>query len=48
VIAGLYEDKSVLPIQGTVKYRDGKEATIHTQLTVVDVDRQASPDGEVA
>jgi long-chain acyl-CoA synthetase len=48
VIAGLYGDNSVLHVQGTVKYRDGKEATIHTQLTVVDVDRHESPDGEVA
>ncbi len=48
VINGLYGEKSVLQVEGTIRYRDGKETTIRTQLTVVDVDAQRSTDGEVA
>jgi long-chain acyl-CoA synthetase len=48
VIAGLYGDQNILQVEGMIKYRDGKETTIRTQMRVVDVDRDFSPDGEVA
>ncbi len=48
VISGLYGDKRVIQVEGTVRYRDGKEATIRTQLMVVDVEEKRSSDGEVA
>ncbi|UFJ41593.1 AMP-binding protein [Brevibacillus humidisoli] len=48
VIAGLYGDGKLLDIEGTIKYRDGKEATIRAQMEVVDVGDSLSADGEVA
>lgn len=48
VINGIYGDQDAVFLEGSVRYREGKETTTRTQLTVVDVDAHRASDGEVA
>ncbi|MBO8163756.1 MAG: AMP-binding protein [Brevibacillus sp.] len=48
VLDGLYGENKLLDVEGTIKYRDGKEATIRARMEVVDVEEQQTSDGEVA
>ncbi|MFM1652364.1 AMP-dependent synthetase/ligase [Brevibacillus sp. B_LB10_24] len=49
IIRSLYTEDSMLQVEGTVRYRDGRESAVRTQLTVMHVENLcSSSDEEVA
>ncbi|WHX31924.1 AMP-binding protein [Brevibacillus agri] len=48
VIDGMYSDLNAVWVEGAVRYRDGRETAVRTQLKIVDVDAPLASDGEVA
>lgn len=40
VIEGLYSDQRVIDVKGTIRYQDGREVVIETQLTIVHTERK--------
>ncbi len=40
VIDGLYSDQQIIDVKGTIRYQDGREAVIETQMAIIDTSQK--------